>query len=171
MSCASWAFTVRTAPALTANITRFSQFLTLVGLTALIVGGSHEQSGNLYRKIKTYSKHDKFQWGTERDCNDERAAICNARLAEIMAELRACAPDMDSTARGMLQAWTVAGEAIRLWNLVGAAVAGGRADTALATSLERWFESYKRLWRATCRESELSRIADMVGWYVDRLRG
>src|SRR5690606_4308158 len=27
------------APALTANITRFSQFLTLVGLTALIVGG------------------------------------------------------------------------------------------------------------------------------------
>ncbi len=42
-------------------------------ITALIVGGSHEQSGNLYRKIKTYSKHDKFQWGTERDCNDERA--------------------------------------------------------------------------------------------------
>ena len=29
----------RAAPSLTENITRFSQFLTLVGLTALIVGG------------------------------------------------------------------------------------------------------------------------------------
>lgn len=42
-------------------------------ITGLIVGGSHEQSGNLYRKVKTYSKYDTFNWGTERDCNDERA--------------------------------------------------------------------------------------------------
>lgn len=42
-------------------------------ITGLIVGGSHEQSGNLYRKLKTYSKYDEFQWGTTRDCNEERA--------------------------------------------------------------------------------------------------
>jgi len=42
-------------------------------ITGLIVGGSHEQSGNLYRKIRVYSKHDLFQWGTTRDCNDDRA--------------------------------------------------------------------------------------------------
>jgi hypothetical protein len=42
-------------------------------ITALIVGGSHEQSGNLYRKVRTYSKYDEFQWGTSRDCNDDRA--------------------------------------------------------------------------------------------------
>ncbi len=42
-------------------------------ITGLIVGGSHEQSGNLYRKVRTYSKYDTFNWGTERDCNDDRA--------------------------------------------------------------------------------------------------
>lgn len=40
-SSAGWAIRTsdRAAPSLTENITRFSQFLTLVGLTALIVGG------------------------------------------------------------------------------------------------------------------------------------
>lgn len=42
-------------------------------ITALIVGGSTEQSGNLYRKVKTYSKYDEFQWGTNREVNEERA--------------------------------------------------------------------------------------------------
>ncbi|MEG1775564.1 MAG: glycoside hydrolase family 20 zincin-like fold domain-containing protein [Clostridia bacterium] len=103
-------------------------------------------------------------------CTDEQAARCNAHLADVMAALRACTPAMDSSTRGMLQAWVVAGEAIRLWNLVGAAVAAGREDAALAAALERWFESYKQLWRATCRESELSRLLDVVTWYAQLLR-
>ncbi len=41
VSSAGWSIRTsdRAAPSLTENITRFSQFLTLVGLTALIVGG------------------------------------------------------------------------------------------------------------------------------------
>ena len=42
-------------------------------ITALIVGGSHEQSGNLYRKVQTYSKWDTFGWGTTRETNETLA--------------------------------------------------------------------------------------------------
>ena len=52
---AGWSIRTRTnaAPALSANIERFSQFLTLVGLTALVVGGVGV--ANAVRRISTAS--------------------------------------------------------------------------------------------------------------------
>ncbi|MDD3333917.1 MAG: glycoside hydrolase family 20 zincin-like fold domain-containing protein [Eubacteriales bacterium] len=104
------------------------------------------------------------------DVQEHNVRRCNDALAQTMAELRQRVLEMDTSMRERLQAWTVAGEGVRLWNLTGAAVAARRIDQSLATALERWFESYKRLWRATCRESELHQIADVVSWYADQLR-
>ena len=72
----------------------------------------------------------------------------------------------------------LAGEAIRLWNRVGAAVVHEKQGDAwnqeqafaLAASLEHWFMAYKRQWRSIGREGDLHHIAEIVFWYVDCLR-
>lgn len=40
----------------------------------------------------------------------------------------------------------------------------------LAVQLERWLTEYQKLWRSVSKESELSRILDIICWYADRLR-
>lgn len=40
----------------------------------------------------------------------------------------------------------------------------------LACALEDWLMEYKKLWRSTCKESELFRITDVICYYADYLR-
>lgn len=103
-------------------------------------------------------------------CDPKAVEEANQRLSDILLQLQAHAVDMDSSARGMLEGWLIAGNAIMLWNRAGAAVHQNQKDSALAGELENWFCLYERLWRENCHESELWRIRDVVWWYADQLR-
>lgn len=100
-----------------------------------------------------------------------------ATLKRTLHELYRCIPEMDTQHRGMVEAWSIAAEAIRLWNRVGAYASvlvqneeERPADAALAAELENWFYRYGQLWRRVSRQSELARIGDVVCWYADLLR-
>jgi len=41
----------------------------------------------------------------------------------------------------------------------------------LAEELENWLYHYKEIYRSVSRESELSRIQEIIIWYADYLRG
>ena len=41
----------------------------------------------------------------------------------------------------------------------------------LAEELENWLYHYKEIYRSVSRESELSRIQEIIVWYADYLRG
>ena len=94
----------------------------------------------------------------------------NAQLDAAMAGLKACCLQMNPEQRSMIECWLVAGEAIKLWNLAGAAVHAEQKNAELACALERWLERYERVWRTVSKESELWRVRSMVGWYADQLR-
>lgn len=104
------------------------------------------------------------------ECDPAAIAQANERLDGILLSLQRCAAEMDTSMRGMIERWMIAGSAIALWNRVGAAVHQQQKDAALAAALESWFSLYERLWRETCHESELWRIRDVVWWYADQLR-
>lgn len=111
-------------------------------------------------------------------CYDKNAVTTmNEQAMQALAELRPCAATMDTRHRGVLQAWSIAVEAICLWNRVGAHASDWavhetvEADPALAAAVEDWFRLYAKLWRSVSRQSELARIGDMVNWYADLLRG
>lgn len=103
-------------------------------------------------------------------CDPHAVERVNRRLDELLLSLQSHARDMDTSARGMLEAWMIAGNAIALWNRVGATVHQGKKEPTLAAELENWFYLYERLWHETCHESELWRIRDVVWWYADQLR-
>ncbi len=113
----------------------------------------------------------------EPTCTDEFGQLdlsgveeAERRISLIEQELRECTMAMDTAQRSILPCWLNACEAIRLWNLTGAAVQAGRRDAALAERLERWLYNYEKLWHQVSRESELWRIRDMVRWYAKQLR-
>ncbi|HBR35430.1 MAG TPA: hypothetical protein DD734_12420 [Firmicutes bacterium] len=104
-------------------------------------------------------------------------SVQHAALDRTLQELYQCIRQMDTRQRGMLQAWSIATEAIQLWNRVGAYVSAfvanqreTREEGALATELENWYLLYGRLWRGVSQQSDLSRIGDIVSWYADLLR-
>ena len=103
-------------------------------------------------------------------CDASKVSEANAKLDEIISELRKCCMTMDSSMRPMLECWQIAAEGVKVWNLVGASVQAGKKDAALAEKLERWYALYERMWRTVSQESELWRIRDVMGWYADQLR-
>lgn len=105
----------------------------------------------------------------------EAVAQSGKRLAAIRTDILRTAETTDSGSVSGLRAFDLTIEGILIWNAVGAAVLAGETggDTALqlAERLERWFMYYKELWRAGSREGDLARIAEIVFWYADLLRG
>ncbi len=107
-------------------------------------------------------------------------------LPEAAAELEACAgelyglfPEMDSAARPGVPPYLMAIDGMILMQKLGAAVSAREHGYApllpvkgaeIAVELEEWFYEYKEEWRRISRESELSRIGDVVFWYADYLR-
>ena len=103
----------------------------------------------------------------------------NAAMDADCDRLSALLPDMASDRRHHVYAYLVMAEGQKLVNLTAAvidqSVYGNENEAAgdpkeLAVKLEWWLYEYKKLWRSTCRESELYRIADVYYWYADYLR-
>jgi hypothetical protein len=86
---------------------------------------------------------------------------------------------MDIRKRPLVKSYLVAGEGMKLFNLIGATISNYVYDTPneeakspmkLAVDLEYWFYSYKEIWRQVSKESELYRLQNIVIWYADFLR-
>lgn len=116
-------------------------------------------------------------------------AQANAALEKIRGQIKDTAVSMDTTGRRFLSDCDITIDGIEIWNEIGAALAGSadnmtagiggiaedestaRERFALASRLERWFMSYKEMWRQVSREGDLAHIAEVVFWYADLLRG
>lgn len=105
----------------------------------------------------------------------EAVAQSGKRLAAIRTDILRTAETTDSSGVSCLRAFDLTIEGILIWNEVGAAVLAGETGNELAVGLaqrlETWFMYYKELWRAGSREGDLARIAEIVFWYADLLRG
>lgn len=109
----------------------------------------------------------------------EKVLETAGRIQELRQELARAAICMDSTRRDLMQDLDVTAEGMDVWNHVGglltAWAAGNPAKEeeafGLAQRLEKWFTAYKEVWRESGKEGELSRIAEIVFWYADLLRG
>lgn len=122
---------------------------------------------------------DLVKWSGSREIAWEKALKTTERLRNLRQELGRTAIGMDSTKRGLMQDLDMVAEGMDIWNQVGAMLsalaAGEPADEtsafALAQRLEQWFMAYKEVWRQVGKEGELPRIAEIVFWYADLLRG
>ncbi len=134
-----------------------------------------------------YEKHALGRWkesdmpllGTMLADAGEKAAGADTELRGIVREIKRTAVSMDAPTRELTALLELAGEAIRLWNYVGAMMQRRERHMewekeeafALAGRLERWFMAYKEQWRSIGREGDLRHIAEIVFWYADCLRG
>ncbi len=100
----------------------------------------------------------------------EKVAEYNAKLDEIMADIRQVCTNMDTKHRSLMECWIIAAEGIKIWNLVCKAVHAGEKNAELAEKLERWFYLYERMWHTVSHESELWRVRDVMGYYATELR-
>lgn len=122
-------------------------------------------------ELVKWSGSRKIEWGKVQETAE--------KLQSLRREFGRTAVGMDSTKRGLLQDLDIVAEGMDIWNHVGAtlsAIAAGktvdRTDAfALAERLEKWFMAYKEIWRKTGKEGELPRVAEIVFWYADLLRG
>lgn len=112
----------------------------------------------------------------EREENVDRA---EEQIRLLVRQIKETAVHLREDSRPVIEALALAGEAISIWNRVGAFLyakeCGGvrKEEEAfrLADRLECWFMAYKRQWRRCSREGDLHRIARIVFWYADCLRG
>ena len=104
----------------------------------------------------------------------------NRNLEEIKGAVYESIARMDSRTKGLVKPYLTAMDAIRLFNELGRVVAsraygknyGSLPDAwKLAEELENWLYHYKEIYRSVSRESELSRIQEIIIWYADYLRG
>lgn len=108
---------------------------------------------------------------------DVREAEENLRA--LRRQLKGTAVHMREESRPLIEALDLAGEAVSLWNAIGAFMYvkenGGiweeEETYRLAARLETWFMAYKKQWRQASREGDLHHIAEIVFWYADCLRG
>ncbi len=86
---------------------------------------------------------------------------------------------MDSARRERVKAYLMAAEGIRLFlALITKTVQYGYQKASfqskdaftLAEKIEYWFREYKEIWRKQYKESELSRLGEVIFWYTDMLR-
>lgn len=109
----------------------------------------------------------------------EKISKTSEKICELRRELGRTAAGMDSSKRGLMQDLDMVAEGMDIWNQVGGLLpvtaAGKTSDKisafALAERLENWFMAYKEVWRESGKEGELPRIAEIVFWYADFLRG
>ncbi|MDE6518485.1 MAG: hypothetical protein K2L18_11685 [Acetatifactor sp.] len=119
------------------------------------------------------------RWSGSRSIAWEKVLETAKRLRNLRQEFGRTAIGMDSAKRGLMQDLDMTAEGMDIWNQVGAmlsaSAAGEPADEtsafALAQRLEQWFMAYKEVWRQVGKEGELPRIAEIVFWYADLLRG
>jgi N-acetyl-beta-hexosaminidase len=142
--------------------------------------------------------YEKHALGREKESNRlllqemlENAAS-NAEKAEkelqaLVRRMKRIAVSMDTRAKGLTALADLAGEAMQVWNEVGAMMqrrekqkekTEGKQEVwkreeafRLAQRLERWFMAYKKQWRSVGREGDLTHIGEIVFWYADCLRG
>lgn len=121
-----------------------------------------------------YKEHklEKYIFTEEKQYQDAREN--DAKVEALLHELRICGRTVAPGCRKELLPIYLGAEAIRIFNKIGLAVSGEpfTADelNILAGRLEKWFMSYKELWRSVSRESEMYQLADMIWSYSDRLR-
>lgn len=106
----------------------------------------------------------------------ERIDIANENLEVIRISLRRTFNEMDSLNRDKLDMFNNAIWALSIWNRVGKAIfIEGSYDEEgkrkIAGELEYWFMMYKELFRKSSKEGLLHRVARIVYWYGDILRG
>lgn len=119
------------------------------------------------------------KWSGQRRIEWEKVRATAEKLQSLRQELGRTAVNMDSTKRRIMQDLDVVAEGMDIWNHMGAMLsamaAGKTADRAeafsLAERLEKWFMAYKEIWRRIGKEGELPRVAEIVFWYADLLRG
>lgn len=122
---------------------------------------------------------DREKISVSRENMQEKILENAEKLRELRQEFGRIAAGMDSSQRGLMHDLDMVAEGMDIWNRVGgllpATTAGKLADEisafALAERLEKWFMAYKEVWRESGKEGELSRIAEIVFWYADFLRG
>jgi len=99
-----------------------------------------------------------------------------SELSQIRKDLRKAVVSMDSSKRIEFAKVDNAVVGIDLWNRIGKVMLSGEnaseADKkVLAEELEIWFMRYKEIYRTYTKESMIGRVAKVVFWYADRLRG
>lgn len=112
----------------------------------------------------------------EQEENVDRA---EEKISLLMQQIKETAVHLREDSRPVIEVLELAGEAIGTWNRAGAflyAKECGRSWNEeeafrLAGRLENWFMAYKKQWRKSSREGDLHRIARIVFWYADCLRG
>lgn len=157
----------------------------------------HDRSMQLVNLLARLPEHVCFQWEHAvvfQEGGDftalEGTLQANAALEEVRQQLKKSSADWEDC-RDMLLFYDVTIDGIEIWNEIGGYLqerdacrvdvqeekGTGERDTspdcgfALAERLECWFMAYKELWRKDSREGELHRIAEVVFWYADLLRG
>lgn len=159
----------------------------------------HDSSKQFVSLAAQISAHSRFQWWDammyyEKNRPEagegklpEYAALpspeetdrLNAELDALRRELKKTVAHMDSRSRCCLQEYDAAAVGIGIWNEIGACLSQKEAGQeweqgrrfALAERLENWFMAYKTAWRDTSREGDLPRVAEIIFWYADLLRG
>lgn len=109
----------------------------------------------------------------------EKIALNNQQIDALTETLYALLPYQDETKREQTREYLVMARGIQIWNNVGGHIFrlrhGGNVETTLdvkqtVTELERWWMSYKDLWREQCKEGELAMAQNIINWYCDALR-
>lgn len=108
-----------------------------------------------------------------------RAGEVNAEIDRCQDELCALMRDMNPASRARLLPYFVMSDGQKLLNrlmvvlesrCLGHQNALDVDPKTLATEMEWWYDSYKKLWRTSSRESELYRIGEIIFWLADFLR-
>ena len=140
----------------------------------------------VFYEYQTYHKHK----GTESvrqfvdsrfSCEQtaEQVEEQNRCLKQLQTKLLGCAAHALPQGRERLNAYVLAIDGCCLFNQMGAVAANLEylhrpVDAAqagvLAEQLENWLYYYKQLWRTVSKQSELGRIAEVLGWWADYLR-
>lgn len=103
----------------------------------------------------------------------------NRGLEEIKASLYGQIRALDGRDRERVWPFLVAVEGAEVFNAIGSVIvrvegkkeaADAAGNLALAKRLETWFYYYKEAYRQVSRQSELSRMEEMICWYGDYLR-
>lgn len=100
-------------------------------------------------------------------------------LCSLRREMKPLAVQMAAEQKQLIAALDITMEGIRIWNEIGVMLyrrengedrKEGTAEL-LAERLEKWFMSYKELWRSISLEGDLHHVADIMFWYANLLRG
>lgn len=98
----------------------------------------------------------------------------DGKIEELLRELRICGRTVALDSKNELLPVYLSAEAIRIFNKIGLLVSGEKFEPeelkALAQRMEKWFMTYKGLWRTVSRESEMVQVADVIWYYCDLLR-